>query len=86
MGAAVRLNDAATDKARAKVRQELVDSGVIGSRPRMFAGKDKTGNATLALSDAQGKARLVLSVDRAGAAKIEFLDVSGKVTRTIQPE
>jgi hypothetical protein len=85
LGAAVRLNDATTDEARAKARQELVDAGVIGSRPRMFAGKDASGNATLALSDAHGKARLVLSVDRAGAAKIEFLNESGKVTRAIRP-
>ncbi len=85
LGVAVRLNDATTDEARAKVRQELVDSGALGSRPRMFAGKNAAGTATLALSDGTGKPRLVLSVDRAGAAKVEFLDGSGKVTRSIQP-
>jgi hypothetical protein len=85
LGVAARLNDAATDDARGRVRQELVDSGVIGSRPRMFAGKDSSGTATIALSDADGKRRLLLSVDRAGAAKIEFLDANGKVTRSIQP-
>ena len=85
IGAAVRLNDAASDEARAKVRQELVDSGVLVSRPRMFAGKDTSGTAAVALSDGNGKRRLLLSVDRAGAAKIEFLDANGKVTRSIRP-
>jgi hypothetical protein len=85
LGIAVRLNDAKTDEERAKVRQELVDSGALGSRPRMFAGKDQSGTAKLALSDGSGKARLVLSVDRDGAAKIEFLGANGKVAKTITP-
>lgn len=85
LGVAVRLNDAKTDEERAKVRQELVDSGALGSRPRMFAGKDQSGTAKLALSDGNGKARLILSVDRDGAAKIEFLGPDGKVAKTITP-
>jgi hypothetical protein len=85
LGVAVRLNDAKTDEERAKVRQELVDSGALGSRPRMFAGKDQSGAAKLALSDGAGKARLLLSVDRDGSAKIEFLGSDGKVTKSIVP-
>jgi hypothetical protein len=85
LGVAVRLNDAKTDEERAKVRQALVDSGALGSTPRMFAGKDQTGTAKVVLSDGNGKARLRLSVDRGGAAKIEFLGSDGKVARTITP-
>src|SRR5436190_20079998 len=85
VAAAARLNDAKTDEERAKLRQELVDSGVVGSKPRAFVGKDRTGTAKLTLSDGDGKPRLVLSVDRAGAARVEFLDAAGKVTRAIQP-
>jgi hypothetical protein len=85
LGIAVRLNEAKTDAERAKVRQELVDSGALGSRPRMFAGKDQSGTAKVTLSDATGKARLLLSVDKAGAAKIEFLDAAGKITKSITP-
>ena len=85
IAAAARLNDAKTDEERAKLRQELVDSGVVGSKPRAFVGKDRTGTAKLTLSDGDGKPRLVLSVDRAGAARVEFHDAAGKVTRAIQP-
>src|SRR5256885_985821 len=60
LGVAARLNDAKTDDERAKVRQELVDSGAIGSRPRMVAGEDQTGVAKVALSDAAGKTRPLL--------------------------
>jgi hypothetical protein len=85
LGVAVRLNGAKSDAARATVRQELVDSGVLGSRPRAFVGKDQSGTAKLALSDGGGKPRLLLSVDKDGAAKIEFLDADGKVAKTITP-
>jgi len=86
IAAAARLNDAKTDEERAKIRQALVDAGTIGSRKRLFAGKDRSGTAKLVLSDGAGAARLVLSVDREGGAKIEFLDAAGKVVRTISPQ
>jgi hypothetical protein len=85
LGIAVRMNDAKTDAERAKVRQELVDAGALGSRPRMFAGKDQSGTAKVTLSDGNGKARLLLSVDKTGAAKIEFLDAAGNITKSITP-
>ena len=34
IAAAARMNDAATDDARAKIRQELVDSGLVGGKTR----------------------------------------------------
>ena len=85
IAAAARMNDAKTDDERAKIRQELVDAGLVGGKPRMFVGKDQSGTSKLVLSDANAKPRLTLSVDRAGAAKIEFLDDTGKVVRSITP-
>jgi len=85
IAAAARLNDAKTDDERAAIRRQLVDEGVVVSRQRMFVGKDTAGTAKLVLSDAGAKPRLVFSVDRDGAAKIEFLDAAGKVLRTLQP-
>ncbi len=85
IAAAAALNDARTDDERAAVRKRLVDAGVLESRQRAFVGKNVDGDARLVLSDADGKPRLALSVARSGAAKIEFLDANGKVTRTVAP-
>jgi hypothetical protein len=85
IAAAARMNDAATDEARAKIRQELVDSGLVGGKTRMFAGKDQAGTSKVVLSDANAKPRLTLSVDRAGSARIDFLDDTGKVVKSITP-
>jgi hypothetical protein len=82
---AARLNDAKTDEERAAIRTRLVSEGVVGARQRMFAGKDNTGTAKLVLSDGNARPRLILSVDRGGASKIEFLDAAGKVARQLQP-
>jgi hypothetical protein len=51
----------------------------------MFAGKE-AGDALVRLSDKQGRPRLVLKVDKAGAPSIEMLDDAGKVTRRITGE
>ena len=50
---------------------------------RMFVGRDRSKSALMSLSDPQGKVRLRLAVDSLGAARIEFLDTDGKVTRAI---
>jgi hypothetical protein len=49
---------------------------------RMFAGK-QNGDALVRLSDKQGRPRLVLKVDKAGAPSIQMLDESGKVVRAL---
>jgi hypothetical protein len=51
----------------------------------MFAGKDQAGTSKVVLSDANAKPRLTLSVDRAGSARIDFLDDTGKVVKSITP-
>jgi hypothetical protein len=58
-------------------------NGVALAAQRMFFGKDRAKNAAVNLSDPMGRPRLRLVVDSLGAARIEFLDVSGKVTNTI---
>ncbi len=50
---------------------------------RLFAGKTHDRTARVALSDAAGKPRLVLSVSPEGHAKIEFLDETGRVTAAL---
>ena len=50
---------------------------------RMFVGSDAAKNAILNMRDRQGKPRLRLVVDSLGGARIEFLDVNGNVTNTI---
>jgi hypothetical protein len=52
---------------------------------RLFAGRDVQGSSLVTLSDQDGKPRLRLQVDKNGKASIEFLDQSGKVTKTIKP-
>jgi hypothetical protein len=58
-------------------------NGVPLSVQRMFVGRDPSKSAVLNLSDADGKPRLRLVVDSLGAARIEFLDRNGKVSRTL---
>jgi hypothetical protein len=57
--------------------------GVPRDAQRMFVGKDPAKNAVLNLSDVNGKPRLRLVVDSLGAARIDFLDATGRVTNTI---
>jgi hypothetical protein len=53
---------------------------------RAFFGRDVEKNAVVNLADTEGKTRLRLVVDSLGAARIEFLDANGAVTRRIGDE
>jgi hypothetical protein len=66
-------------------RAELARLEAAGSfgKPRLFIGKTD-GASVLALRDAKGRKRLVLSVAPAGEASIQFLDETGKVVKTIR--
>ena len=57
--------------------------GVPLNAQRMFVGKDPAKNAVLNLSDVNGRPRLRLVVDSLGAARIDFVDSTGRVTNTI---
>lgn len=52
-------------------------------KERVYVGRTRDGASQLILSDGTGRARLRLRVDSAGPARIEFLDDSGRVARTI---
>jgi hypothetical protein len=53
------------------------------SSTRLYAGRFTDGSALVLLADGNGNARLRLQVDSAGSPRIQFLDASGKVTRTL---
>jgi hypothetical protein len=61
-------------------------NGVPMNARRAFFGKDEAKNASVVLSDPNGKPRLRMVVDSLGAARIEFLDADGKVTTTVGPK
>lgn len=50
---------------------------------RLFAGKTTDDSSVVTLSDPQGRPRLRLSVDKAGRARIAFIDSTGHVTSTV---
>jgi hypothetical protein len=78
-----RIEDMPDGPAKQAEIKKLRDAGEGGAN-RVFVGKDGTTSA-VALNDAKGKPRLMLSVDAQGAAAIKFLDADGKVVRTVAP-
>ena len=78
-----RLKAASTDQERSAIEKEIAAGG--RGAPRMFAGKDTEGRATLSLSDAQGRQRLLLAVEPDGTAGIRFIDETGTTVREIRP-
>jgi hypothetical protein len=50
---------------------------------RLFFGRDPSKAALVVLSDKMGHPRMRMSVDSLGKASLDFLDASGKVTRSI---
>jgi hypothetical protein len=67
---------------KAAALKSVRESAPAGPR-RVFVGKNSDRAATVLLADGQGKPRLVLKVDSAGAASIEFLDADGKVVERL---
>ncbi|MGD8277189.1 MAG: hypothetical protein PVH00_04150 [Gemmatimonadota bacterium] len=73
------ITDPATKQARIK---ELEAMGVFQG-DRMFVGREGTGDVLVDLRDGKGRPRLRMLVEAGGAARIEFLDESGTVVRTL---
>jgi hypothetical protein len=77
----------AANKLPAGSEREAAIAAVRSTAPpgprRVFVGKTQDKSATVVLSDAEGKARLTLTVDAAGNPRIEFLDEAGKVVARI---
>jgi hypothetical protein len=78
-----KLEDMPDGPEKRAAIKKLVDAGEGGAK-RLFIGK-ADGTSAVALDDAKGKTRLLLSVDAKGAAAIQFLDADGKVVRTLAP-
>ena len=66
--------------AKARAMAEL--RRVSGAK-RITVARMKDQSAAVELADPQGKPRLRLVVDRTGAPRVDFLDASGRVTRTL---
>jgi hypothetical protein len=64
-------------------RQTLAELEALQGRGRAYFGRAEDGAAVIRLMDPAGKTRLRLRVDSNGAARIEFLDAAGHVTKTI---
>ncbi|HJQ27622.1 MAG TPA: hypothetical protein VKA60_27305 [Blastocatellia bacterium] len=62
--------------------KKLQESGAFGAQ-RVFVGKGRDKAAAVILSDGKGKARIKMSVDEAGVARLEFLDENGKVAYSL---
>lgn len=67
------------DQAERQKALAAIRSSAPPAPRRLFAGKLPDKSATVALSDANGKARLTLTVGADGNPRIEFLDEHGKV-------
>jgi hypothetical protein len=57
-----------------------------GGAERVMVGRDREQSAVVRLSDTKGRARVKLSVDGAGVARLEFLDETGRVTYSLPRE
>lgn len=64
-------------------KRAAAELDALSGRARAYFGRARDGASVLNLMDADGNPRLRLRVDPKGAARIEFLDASGKVTKTI---
>lgn len=58
-------------------------SGVPLFAQRVYIGRDRAKNAVINLSDPNGKPRMRMIVDSLGAASLQFLDATGKVTSSL---
>jgi len=62
----------------------ILDSPPGGpNQRRVFVGRANDGVAQVALSDAQGRKRLVMTVRPDGQSSLQFLDADGKVTQEL---
>lgn len=52
---------------------------------RLWAGRDASDSASVALMDEEGRKRIVMQVLKDGTASIEFLDSQGTVVKQIVP-
>ncbi|MFW7267047.1 hypothetical protein ACMAUO_03635 [Gluconacetobacter sp. Hr-1-5] len=58
----------------------------VGGTQRAFVGRATDKSSEVVLRDAAGRKRLVMKVSEEGKASINFLDETGKITRTVTPD
>lgn len=75
----------ATPAEREALTKELITSGAIGVKQRVFIGKTQDKSSAVLLADADGRPRILLQVSAAGEGQIQFLDEAGKPVKTISP-
>lgn len=64
-------------------RDEAIRAAHAEPIPRGFFGREPDGRATLELRDGAGRVRLRLGVAPSGESRIDFLDATGHVTRSV---
>jgi len=77
------MPDGPAKQERARRLQEAAVARGAMPAQRLFAGKRPDKSSMVMLSDRKGHPRLRLLVDSLGMARIEFLDDSGHVTRSL---
>ena len=77
------MPDGPAKQERARRLQEAAVARGAMPAQRLFAGKRPDKSSMVMLSDRKGHPRLRLLVDSLGVARIEFLDDSGHVTRSL---
>jgi hypothetical protein len=84
----IKALNAANALAEGPARDEAIKAvrakAPAGPR-RVFVGKNADKASTVSLADAEGRARLVMTVSADGNASIEFLDADGKVMQRMFP-
>jgi hypothetical protein len=84
-----KLARATTDEERAAIHDQIQEVAKSwGDHPapeRFFAGK-MMDDSVVKLNDKQGRPRLLLKVNGAGSASVEFLDETGKVVKRISDQ
>ncbi len=67
-----------------QAKQAAFQSAHIGGTQRAFLGRSTDKASQLVLRDGMGRKRLILKVAESGDSTIQFLDETGRVTRTLQ--
>jgi len=65
-------------EAMKKLREAAAAQG-LGGAQRVFVGRTEKNEAVVSLADAKGKPRVLISVDAADTARLQFLDADGRV-------
>jgi hypothetical protein len=65
-------------EALKKLREDASAQG-LGGAQRVFVGRTEKNESVVSLADAKGRPRILLSVDAADVARLQFLDENGKV-------